>query len=46
MLRSVDAALAALQREDEMADLKETFDGFDPAEHEAEVKARWGVCSM
>lgn len=41
MLRSVEAALAATRGEGDM-DLKEIFDGFDPKEHEAEVKERWG----
>ena len=41
MLRAIDKALAALKGEDIM-DPKELFDGFDPAEHEEEAKARWG----
>ncbi len=41
MLRSVEAALAATKGESDM-DLKAIFDGFDPKEHEAEVKERWG----
>jgi DNA-binding transcriptional MerR regulator len=40
MLRAVDAALAELQGE--TMDMKQLFDGFDPAQHEAEVQARWG----
>lgn len=51
MLRAVDAALAALTNEGEggrtMKDMTREeiaalFDGFDPAEHEDEVKQRWG----
>jgi len=40
MLRAVDAALAEL--EGETMDMKQLFDGFDPAQHEAEAEARWG----
>jgi DNA-binding transcriptional MerR regulator len=51
MLAAVDAAIAAHERgEPPMTtsqkmtndDLKQLFDGFDPAEHEEEVQARWG----
>lgn len=49
MLRAVDAALAALTDEGgkTMKDMTREeitalFDGFDPAVHEDEVKARWG----
>jgi MerR family transcriptional regulator, thiopeptide resistance regulator len=46
MLRSIDVALAALdqveRKEGAMADFTKIFDGFDPAEHEAEAKQRWG----
>ena len=42
MLRAVDAALAALQQEDEMVDVKQLFDGFDPARYGPEVAERWG----
>lgn len=43
MIRAVDAALAVLDGtgDDEM-DMKQLFDGFDPAAYEAEAKARWG----
>jgi DNA-binding transcriptional MerR regulator len=44
MIRSIDAALAAIDRktrETEM-DAKQLFDGFDPAEHEDEARERWG----
>jgi DNA-binding transcriptional MerR regulator len=42
MLRAVDAALAALQREEEMVDIEHLFNGFDPVRYEAEAKERWG----
>jgi DNA-binding transcriptional MerR regulator len=42
MLQAVDAALATVKREDEMVDLEQIFDGFDPRRYEAEVKERWG----
>lgn len=44
MIRAIDAALRRLdhQGDDDMESIKEIFDGFDPAEHEDEVKARWG----
>jgi MerR family transcriptional regulator, thiopeptide resistance regulator len=43
MLRAVDAALALLDDpQGGIMDIKQIFDGFDPAEHEAEVQARWG----
>jgi MerR family transcriptional regulator, thiopeptide resistance regulator len=46
MLRSIDAAIAALsesaRKEGAMVDLKKIFAGFDPADHEAEAKQRWG----
>lgn len=41
MLASVDAALRSLEG-DETVDMKELFDGFDPAEHEEEARTRWG----
>ncbi len=41
MIRSVDAALAALKGDNTM-DLATIFDGFDPKEHEEETRARWG----
>lgn len=48
MLRSIDAALAALDhphdREEMMTtmNVRELFDGFDPGEHENEAQERWG----
>jgi MerR family transcriptional regulator, thiopeptide resistance regulator len=44
MLRSVDAALALLDPPDrsETVDLKQIFDGFDPAQYEQEARDRWG----
>ncbi len=49
ILRSVDDTIAMLERgapENDMTTNDETvqklFDGFDPAEHEAEAEARWG----
>ncbi|MEZ4450329.1 MAG: MerR family transcriptional regulator [Nannocystaceae bacterium] len=43
MIRSIDAALRQLEGEGAMeTNMKELFDGFDPAEHEDEAKARWG----
>lgn len=41
MLAAVDAALRALEG-DEIMDMKELFDGFDPSKYEAEAKERWG----
>ena len=44
MLQAVERALAALdprKTEDEM-DPKQLFDGFDPAQYEAEAEQRWG----
>jgi DNA-binding transcriptional MerR regulator len=42
MIRAVDKALALLNAENTTMDLKELFDGFDPAKYEAEAKERWG----
>ena len=43
MIRSIDVALVALDKEQEKKmDAKQLFDGFDPAEHEAEARQRWG----
>ena len=43
MIRAIDAALTAIEERDmSKVDLKKIFDGFDPAEHEDEVKQRWG----
>lgn len=46
MIRSIDAALA-LDEEQQMTEvttmqMKGLFEGFDPAEHEEEVRQRWG----
>jgi len=41
MIRAVDAALTRLEEEAEMEDEK-LFEGFEPAEHEDEVRERWG----
>lgn len=45
MLAAVDAALAVLEKGKPMTsdDFKAMFDGFDPADHEAEAQARWGA---
>jgi DNA-binding transcriptional MerR regulator len=44
MIRAVDAALAALGNKNTggAVDLKEIFDGFDPAQYEDEARERWG----
>ena len=43
MIRAIDAALGILEgRAGEDMEMKELFDGFEPAQYEAEVKARWG----
>jgi DNA-binding transcriptional MerR regulator len=45
MLAAVDAALEVLEKGKQTMtpeDWKTMFDGFDPADHEAEVRARWG----
>ena len=43
MIRAVDAALAMLgDGSGGSMDAKQLFDGFDPAQHEAEVRERWG----
>ena len=44
MLAAVDAALDTLEKGKPMQpeDMKQLFDGFDPAEYEAEAKERWG----
>jgi MerR family transcriptional regulator, thiopeptide resistance regulator len=43
MIRAVDAALAMLgDGSGGSMDAKQLFDGFDPAQHEAEVQDRWG----
>jgi hypothetical protein len=43
MIRAIDAALAILEDgSGENTDMKQIFEGFDPAQYEAEAKARWG----
>lgn len=42
MVQAIDRALAALDDEEGEVDMKEIFDGFDPALHEDEAKQRWG----
>ena len=43
MIRAVDTALAALDdRQGGSMDVKQIFDGFDPAQYEAEAQQRWG----
>jgi DNA-binding transcriptional MerR regulator len=44
MLRNIDAALAALEQPEETntMNMRELFDGFDPADHEQEAEQRWG----
>lgn len=48
MLAAVDRALEVLAKQEsgdtvmQSEDFKALFDGFDPAEHEAEVRERWG----
>ncbi|MCH9684340.1 MAG: MerR family transcriptional regulator [Deltaproteobacteria bacterium] len=41
MIRAVDAALRALQGDEDM-NTEDLFDGFDPKKYEAEVEQRWG----
>jgi len=41
MIRSVDAALAALEGDKSM-EAAEIFEGFDPSQYEEEVRQRWG----
>jgi MerR family transcriptional regulator, thiopeptide resistance regulator len=43
MVRAIDAALTAIEETDmSKVDFKKIFDGFDPQQHEDEVKQRWG----
>ena len=45
MIRAIDHALDQLNRTEDTTmttNPRDIFDGFDPAEHEAEAKARWG----
>jgi DNA-binding transcriptional MerR regulator len=47
MIKSIDAALLLLDQEETQetytVDMKKLFDGFDPAQYEAEVEQRWGT---
>lgn len=40
-LKAIDAALAALHKEQDMSG-EELFQGFDPSQHEEEAQQRWG----
>jgi hypothetical protein len=42
MIASIDAMLKHLQVKDDTMANKDMFDGFEPAQYEAEVKERWG----
>ena len=43
LIRALDAALAILDDgSGENMEMKQIFDGFEPSQYEAEVKARWG----
>lgn len=46
MLRSIDAALAALEHPNDPEEMnmkiRELFDGFDPSEYQQEAQQRWG----
>ena len=42
MMRGIDNALDYLEQEETNMDMKELFNGFDPAEYEDEAKTRWG----
>jgi MerR family transcriptional regulator, thiopeptide resistance regulator len=43
MIRAIDAALTAIEEKDMgKVDFKKIFDGFDPQQHEDEVRQRWG----
>ena len=43
MIRAIDAALTGIGETDmSKVDFKRIFDGFDPHDHEEEVKQRWG----
>lgn len=42
MIRTIDAALEALNERETKVDMKKIFDGFDPAEVEDEARSRWG----
>lgn len=44
MIRAIDAALTVIEEEHMgKVDLKDIFDGFDPAAYDDEVKQRWGA---
>ncbi|UPT62600.1 MAG: MerR family transcriptional regulator [Hyphomonadaceae bacterium JAD_PAG50586_4] len=42
MIAAIDAAIDHLSPQGENVELKDILGGFDPAQHEVEVKARWG----
>ena len=44
IIRAIDKTLEVISRQetDEVIDMKEIFDGFDPLKFEAEAKERWG----
>ena len=42
MIASIDSALTNLGEPERSIDFKAIFDGFDPADYEEEVNARWG----
>lgn len=44
MIRAIDKALEIVDGEkaNDIMDMKEIFDGFDPAKYETETKERWG----
>lgn len=43
IIASIDAALEHIaSKKEQTMDIKAIFEGFDPADHEDEVKARWG----
>lgn len=42
MIAAIDAAIDHLSPQGENVELKNILGGFDPAQHEMEVKARWG----
>jgi DNA-binding transcriptional MerR regulator len=42
MIRALDAVLAQTGEQDMSIDMKQIFEGFDPAQYEREAEARWG----
>jgi MerR family transcriptional regulator, thiopeptide resistance regulator len=49
MIQSIDAAISLLAetpQEDSTMNMTAIFDGFDPAQYEAEVKQRWGSTDL